>query len=87
MYSAMQMNSQADLRTTVFVGNVAVFCTEAEINQLFSSCGEVLEIRLAKSDDFSKHLSYGFVKFSTVTGAQLAMQRLNGAVLCGRTLK
>lgn len=81
------MASTSDLRTTVFVGNLAVFCTEADVSELFSSCGEVVEIRIAKSDDNSKHLAYGFVKYNSVASAQIAIKKLDGAILCGRTLK
>jgi len=79
--------ASSDLRTTVFVGNLAVFCTESDIHQLFSTCGEVLEVRIAKSDDHTKHLAYGFVKYNSVASAQIAIKKLSGAILCGRTLK
>jgi nucleolin len=77
----------ADLRSTLFVGNLSVFCSEHDIEQIFSTYGVILEIRMAKSEDRSKHLSYGFVKFASVASAQLAMHELNGALLCGRPLK
>lgn len=77
----------ADLRSTLFVGNLSVFCTEKEIEQVFTPYGHILEIRMAKSEDQSKHLSYGFIKFANVASAQLAMHDLNGVVLCGRPLK
>ncbi len=77
----------ADLRSTLFVGNLSVFCTEQDILQIFSPYGQILEIRMAKSEDSNKHLSYGFVKFSNVASAQLAMHDLKDVVLCGRPLK
>lgn len=77
----------SDLRSTVFVGNLSVFVTEHDLEHLFSAYGTILEIRMAKSEDRSKHLSYGFVKFANVASAQLAMHELNGSLLCGRPLK
>ncbi len=77
----------ADLRSTLFVGNLSVFCTERDLEQVFVPYGAILEIRMAKSEDHSKHLSYGFVKFASVASAQLAMHELNGQLLCGRPLK
>lgn len=77
----------ADLRSTLFVGNLSVFCTERDIQQVFEPFGHIVEIRMAKSEDENKHLSYGFVKFSNVASAQLAMHDLNGVILCGRPLK
>lgn len=82
-----RMQSPTELRSTVFVGNIAVFCTEADLAKHFSSCGEIMEIRLALNEDKSKHLSYGFVRFTNIACAQLAIQTLNGTLLCGRTLK
>eukprot|EP01040_Poterioochromonas_malhamensis_P005753 gene5753-6187_t len=79
--------SMADLRTTIFVGNLSVFCSEQDLEQVFSRYGTILEIRMAKSEDKSKHLSYGFVKFASVASAQLAMLELDGKILCGRPLK
>eukprot|EP01040_Poterioochromonas_malhamensis_P022694 gene22694-27656_t len=76
-----------DLRSTLFVGNLSVFCTERDIQQIFEPFGHIVEIRMAKSEDENKHLSYGFVKFSNVASAQLAMHDLNGVILCGRPLK
>jgi RNA recognition motif-containing protein len=77
----------SDLRSTLFIGNLSVFCTEHDIEQLFSQYGSILEIRMAKSEDQSKHLSYGFVKFANVASAQIAMHDLDGYILCGRPLK
>lgn len=76
-----------DLRSTVFVGNLSVFCSERDIQQVFEPYGNIVEIRMAKSEDNNKHLSYGFVKFDNVASAQLAMGDLNGLILCGRPLK
>ena len=77
----------ADLRTTIFVGNLSVFCGERDIEQVFSRFGQILEIRMAKSEDRSKHLSYGFIKFSNIASAQLATLEMDGKILCGRPLK
>eukprot|EP01039_Chlorochromonas_danica_P009352 gene9353-10324_t len=81
------MQSPTELRATVFVGNIAVFCTEGDLAKHFSSCGEIIEIRLALNEDKSKHLSYGFVRYTNIACAQLAIQTLNGTLLCGRPLK
>jgi RNA recognition motif-containing protein len=84
--NSLTMN-MTDLRTTIFVGNLSVFCTEQDLEQVFSRYGTILEIRMAKSEDRSKHLSYGFIKFASVASAQLAMIELDGRILCGRPLK
>jgi RNA recognition motif-containing protein len=79
--------SAAEMSCTIFVGNIPLFCTEANLFQHFASCGAIVEIRLAKSEDNNKHLSYGFIRFGNALCAQLAIQTLNGSILCGRPLK
>lgn len=78
---------QDELSCTIFVGNIAVFCSEADLHAHFTTCGEIAEIRLARSEDMSKHLSYGFIRYSLIQSAQLAIQTMNGTILCGRPLK
>lgn len=85
--AAAVVASPSDLRSTVFVGNLAVFCSEKDIEDLFSDCGKVTEVRIARSGDKTKHLAYGFVKYDNVGSAQIAIKKFNGALLCGRTLK
>lgn len=77
----------SDLRSTLFVGNLSVFCSENDLENVFSRYGTILEIRMAKSEDKTKHLSYGFVKFANVASAQIAMHDLNNSIICGRPLR
>ena len=74
-------------KTTLFVGDLSIFCSEAEIAQMFRPFGEIIEIKIMKSEETSQHLSYGFIKFGTIASAQSAMDSLNGVILCGRPMR
>eukprot|EP01034_Spumella_vulgaris_P020725 gene20725-26569_t len=39
-----------------------------------------------RSEETSRNLSYGFIKFSSALAAKRAMTELNGVILCGRPL-
>ena len=83
----MAQQLQDELSCTIFVGNIAVFTTETDLHNHFVSCGEITEVRLARSEDMSKHLSYGFIRYANVQSALLAIQTMGGTILCGRPLK
>lgn len=74
-------------KTTLFVGDLATFCREDDIMTTFSPFGEVLEVKIMKSEESHRNLSYGFVKFASAVAAEEAMQRLNGKILCGRPMR
>ena len=74
-------------KTSLFIGDLAIFCSEHEIEQTFSPYGEIQEIKIMRSEETSRNLSYGFIKFSTAVAAKRAMTDLNGYILCGRPLR
>lgn len=74
-------------KATLFVGDLALFCTEKVIHDNFSRFGEVLEVKIMKSDDPARHLSYGFVRFADAMAANAALLESNGTVLCGRAMR
>ena len=54
-----------------------------ETQEIFSSLGEVKEIRIIKDKLTGLSAGYGFVRYLHPPVADLARQVLNGAVLCG----
>lgn len=74
-------------KSTLFLGDLSTFCTETEIHDLFSPYGEILEIKIMRSEETNRNLSYGFIKFSNSNSAKKAMENLNGYLLSGRNLK
>lgn len=74
-------------RRTLFLGDLPIFCTEQDLDDLFSRYGEIYEIRLKKDPNTQRNLSYGFVKFVVPACAAMAKQELNGYLLHGRAMR
>lgn len=74
-------------RCSLFVGDLAIFCTELDLERVFSPFGNIAEIKIMRSEETYRNLSYGFVKFSTFESAQQAMNALDGVLLCGRPMR
>lgn len=74
-------------KCSIFVGNLAIFCTEKDILDAFSPFGQILSISIKCDEETNKNLSYGFIKFATEQSAIQAIKCLNGMILCGRPLR
>ena len=74
-------------KSTLFIGDLASICTEKDIHDVFSPFGKISEIKIMRSDDNNRSLSYGFVRFSQPAAAELALTALDGSLLCGRNLR
>lgn len=79
------MNSPG--RFALFLGDLSIFCVEDDIEEAFRSFGSILEIRIQRSRDTSRTLSYGFIEFSSAASAVAAMNGMNGVVLKGRPIR
>ncbi|WP_228517802.1 RNA recognition motif domain-containing protein [Aliidiomarina indica] len=71
---------------TLYVGNLPFKVTEEEVEGVFGRYGEVYEVRLVKDRRTGRKKGYGFVEME-VTGADLALAKLNDKDFEGRTLK
>ncbi|KAG9012251.1 hypothetical protein FRB90_006747 [Tulasnella sp. 427] len=67
--------------TTVYVGNLVPYCTQADLIPLFQSIGYVSEIRLQADRGFA------FVKLDTHENAAMAIVQLQGQLVHGRPIK
>ncbi|HDR72632.1 MAG TPA: RNA-binding protein [Methanoculleus sp.] len=65
----------------LYVGNLTYSVDEAQLKELFSSYGDVKDVRVIERKGF------GFVEFETVEEAEKAMEALNGTEFAGRTLR
>lgn len=74
-------------KATLFLGDLSTFCTERDIHMAFSPFGEVVEIKIMRSEETYRNLSYGFIKFAYASAAKKAMNGLNGVLFCGRHLR
>ncbi|XP_075090827.1 uncharacterized protein LOC107808140 isoform X4 [Nicotiana tabacum] len=71
--------------TEVFVGGLARTTTESKIHEVFSSCGEIVEIRLIK-DQTGVPKGFCFVRFATKYAADKALKEKSGYVLDGKKI-
>ncbi|KXN89826.1 Nucleolysin TIAR [Leucoagaricus sp. SymC.cos] len=67
--------------TTVYVGNLVPFCTQADLIPLFQSIGYLSEIRMQADRGFA------FVKLDTHEHAAMAIVQLQGQMVHGRPIK
>ncbi|XP_019238748.1 PREDICTED: uncharacterized protein LOC109218814 isoform X2 [Nicotiana attenuata] len=79
-------NNKQDMKgTEVFVGGLARTTTESKIHEVFSSCGEIVEIRLIK-DQTGVPKGFCFVRFATKYAADKALKEKSGYVLDGKKI-
>lgn len=71
---------------TLFLGDLSRFCTEIELEELFSQYGQVLEIKISRTST-GISLGYGFISMSERSQAEEAMVKLRGSVLSGRPIR
>jgi len=67
--------------TTVYVGNLVPYCTQADLIPLFQSIGYLAEIRMQSDRGFA------FVKLDTHEHAAMAIVQLQGQMVHGRPIK
>ena len=65
----------------LYVGNLNYSVTSEELEKLFGDYGMVKEVKIIERRGF------GFVEMSDVSGAEKAVEGLNGSVFKGRTMK
>jgi RNA recognition motif-containing protein len=65
----------------LYVGNFSYSVTEADLKEMFSSHGEVKEVKVIEGRGF------GFVEMSSPSEAEKAKEALNGSNHKGRTLR
>lgn len=72
---------------SLFLGDLSVFCTREDIENVFSQFGRVTDVRIKEDLHTGKKLSYGFVEFDNINSTMNALNSMNGFVLCGRPLR
>lgn len=77
----------ANPKTTLFLGDLPALCTEHDIYSLYSSYGEIKEIKIMRSEENYRNLSYGFIKFADTISAEKALIATDGVLFGGRNLK
>jgi RNA recognition motif-containing protein len=70
----------------IYVGNISHELTEEEINEAFSSYGQLSSVRIIKDRYTGESRGFAFVEMPEKTEAEAAIAGLNGKELKGRTL-
>lgn len=70
----------------MYVSNLSYNTGETELNELFSSFGEVSSVKIIKDRETGRSRGFGFVEMSSDSDAQAAMTALNNKVIEGRSL-
>ena len=85
--------------SSLFVGDLSIFCEKSNLYSLFSPYGEITDINMVKdrkesninnnnnNNDNSNNIQFAFVKYVDSVSAKNAMESLNGTILLGRFLR
>jgi RNA recognition motif-containing protein len=74
------------MSTSIFIGNIPYGAMEAEIRDLFSTCGTVQDVHFIMDYRKGRFRGFGFVTMPKKDAA-LAISKLNGVEFQGRNLK
>jgi len=71
----------------MYVGNLAFSVTNGELEKLFSSCGTVKSAQVITDRESGRSKGFGFVEMSSASEAEVAIEKLDGYELSGRSIK
>jgi len=70
---------------TIYVGNINYNATAEDLKPLFAEYGEVLSIKIINDRETGRSKGFGFVEMES--GAETAIEELNGKEFQGRRLR
>lgn len=71
----------------LYVGNLPYSITEEELRDLFATHGPIESVNIITDRETGRARGFAFVEFEEQTGADAAVQALNGSELGGRSLR
>jgi RNA recognition motif-containing protein len=71
----------------LFVGNLSFNTSQADLEALFATAGEVREVAIPTDRETGQPRGFGFVTMGDASAANAAISQLNGATLDGRVLR
>lgn len=71
----------------LYVGNLPFSATEEELRELFAKHGAVESVNVITDRETGRARGFAFVEFEEQSGAEAAMQALNGADMGGRSIR
>jgi len=78
--------NENDQPSVVYVANLPYAATVEEIEQFFSSCGPVVDVKIIRDQYTKRSKGYCFVKFSEAIHATVAIEQFNGKDFMGRSI-
>lgn len=73
--------------TRIYVGNLPYSADNAQLSQMFSVYGDVVETRVITDRDTGQSKGFAFVEMSAEESARRAITELNGTMLDNRALR
>lgn len=80
-------SSKSARLTRLYVGSISYETTEAQIRELFSIFGPIVEMEVPMDQQTGRHKGFAFVEYGTVAEAMRAIQETNGKSVWGRNLR
>lgn len=72
-------NHQAS-KTTLWIGDIESWMDEAHVANLFSTVGQVVNVKIKRDRSSGTPMGYGFVEFTTPEIAARVLQLYNGSI-------
>lgn len=72
---------------SIFIGNLPYSADEEKVRELFSVCGEIINVRIVRNPKSGIGKGFGFVTFADKSGVMFALKQHNKMVLDTRTLR
>ena len=73
--------------TRIYVGNLPYSADNAQLSQIFSAYGDVVDARVITDRNSGQSKGFAFVEMSTEESARRAIMELNGTTLGNRSLR
>lgn len=70
----------------LFIGSLDYATTDAQLEEFFAAIGKVLSAKVIVDRNTGVGKGFGFVEMDTPEAAKMAMDKLNGAQLNGRSI-
>lgn len=74
------------MNNKLFVGGLDYSVTDSQLDEYFSTIGKVASAKVIVDRYSGQGKGFGFVEMSTAEEAKMAMDKLNGTELAGRTI-
>ena len=84
---AARSRKEVVLKTRLFVGNLSVSTTEADLSQMFSETGAVSTVELITVKNMGSPKTFAFIEMDSEDEANKAISQLNGTEIKGRPVK